>query len=250
MKINESSKNINSETSHLTYWSDSPHTGGGSSPFIHSTGEITSPPFHTSNGDDHSSKDSRLNSFEKIEYKSSPAVASHCSSQNRSDSLDRDPDRFLDAQESNPSEAASAIEEVENGVHGMPSIDIKVHNTERENAVKKNGVERVMPAQLPFPLPKSPTESWLSRTLPSVSANKQPVPSFLGMQVQNRKQGLREDQMKPSRPRQIRFAEVFFVPFTVMSLILQKHDISIAINVFRIYYTDSSMIVNPSYYFG
>lgn len=217
MKINGSSKNINSETSHLTYWSDSPNTGGGSSPFIHSTGEVTSPPFHASNGDDHSSKDSRMNSLEKIEYKSSPAVASHCSSQNRSGSLDRDPDRFLDAEESNPSEAASATEEAENVIveaDEVPSIAMKVHSTEeRENAVKKNGVEQVSPVRLlPLPLPKSPTESWLSRTLPSVSTKKQPVPSFLGMQVQNRKQGLREDEMKPLRQRQIRFSEVISCP--------------------------------------
>ncbi|KAF3339840.1 Reticulocyte-binding protein 2 [Carex littledalei] len=180
MKINDSSKNINSETSHLTYWSDSPNTGGGSSPLIHSTG----------------------NSLEKIEYKSSPAVPSHCSSQNRSSSLDRDPDQFLDAQDSNPSEAASATEEVENVVE-----------------VKKNGVDWVLPVQLlPLPLPKSPTESWLSRTLPSVSANKQPVSSFLGMQVQNKKQGLRENEMKFSgSPRQIRFSEVLERPASVQS---------------------------------
>lgn len=173
MKINDSSKNINSETSHLTYWSDSPNTGGGSSPLIHSTG----------------------NSLEKIEYKSSPAVPSHCSSQNRSSSLERDPDRFLDAQESNPSEAASATEEVENVVE-----------------VKKNGGDWVLPVQLlPLPLPKSPTESWLSRTLPSVSGKKQPVSSFLGLQVQSKKQGLRENEMKFSGPpRQIQFSEVIF----------------------------------------
>jgi hypothetical protein len=214
MKINESSDNINSETSHLMYWSDSPQKGEGSSPFIHSMGEITPPPFDISNGDDRSSKDSRLNSFEKIESKFSPAIVSHCSSQNRSDSLDRDPDRFLDAQESNLSEAASATAEIENGVYVVPSFDTKVHSAEeREIVVKKNGVERVMPAQL-LPLPKSPTESWLSRTLPSVSAKKQPVPSFLGMQVQNRKQVLREDEMKPSRSRQIRFSEVILVLIT------------------------------------
>jgi hypothetical protein len=34
------------------------------------------------------------------------------------------------------------------------------------------------------------------------------------MQVQNRKQVLREDEMKPSRSRQIRFSEVILVLIT------------------------------------
>ncbi|KAJ3685143.1 hypothetical protein LUZ61_014307 [Rhynchospora tenuis] len=214
MKINESSKNINSETSHLTYWSDSPN--GGSSPFLHSTGEVNSPPFHPSYGDDRSSKDSRSNSLEKMEYKSSPAVASRYSSQNGSGSPDKDTDRFLDAQESNLSEAASATEESENvfKVHQMPSISTEVHSSvERENVVQKKVVDQVLPVQvLPLPLPKSPTESWLSRTLPSVSAKKLPVPSFLAMQVHNTKQGFRENEIKPSGLHQIRFCEVLEKP--------------------------------------
>lgn len=131
MKINDSSKNVNSETSHLTYWSDSPNTGGGSSPLIHSTG----------------------NSLEKIEYKSSTAVPSHCSSQNRSSSLDRDPDRFLDAQDSNPSEAASATEEVENEVE----MKKKWWGLGVAGAVVAIAVAEI-------------TESWLSRTLPLYQA--------------------------------------------------------------------------------
>uniref|UniRef100_A0A0A8ZW38 Uncharacterized protein n=1 Tax=Arundo donax TaxID=35708 RepID=A0A0A8ZW38_ARUDO len=39
---------------------------------------------------------------------------------------------------------------------------------------------------LPFPLPKSPSESWLSRALPSVST-RPPATSFLGLHVQSRK---------------------------------------------------------------
>jgi hypothetical protein len=66
---------------------------------------------------------------------------------------------------------------------------------------------------LPLPVPKSPSESWLSRTLPSVT-NKPPLPSFLGIQVHSKKQALwatiqpKENDHKPSRPRQIRFADV------------------------------------------
>jgi hypothetical protein len=39
---------------------------------------------------------------------------------------------------------------------------------------------------LPLPLPKSPTESWLSRALPSVST-RPPATSFLGLHVQPKK---------------------------------------------------------------
>lgn len=39
---------------------------------------------------------------------------------------------------------------------------------------------------LPLPLPKSPTESWLSRALPSVST-RPPATSFLGLHVQRKK---------------------------------------------------------------
>lgn len=79
--------------------------------------------------------------------------------------------------------------------------------------------KEIMPLQslLPLPVPKSPSESWLSRTLPSVT-NKQPVPSFLGIQVQSKKQSPwspmhpKENGLKPSRPRQIRFADVLERP--------------------------------------
>ncbi|CAL9778192.1 unnamed protein product [Musa acuminata subsp. burmannicoides] len=75
---------------------------------------------------------------------------------------------------------------------------------------------------LPPPLPKSPSESWLSRTLPSV-ASKNPAPqSLLGIQLHPRKQTLhvssidviQETSIKPSKPRhrQIRFAEVLAKP--------------------------------------
>ncbi|XP_051209919.1 uncharacterized protein [Lolium perenne] len=49
------------------------------------------------------------------------------------------------------------------------------------------------PALLALPSPKMPTESWLSRTLPSVS-NKPPTTSFLGIHVQQ----LRTKQQAPS----------------------------------------------------
>ncbi|GJN14917.1 hypothetical protein PR202_gb01794 [Eleusine coracana subsp. coracana] len=42
-------------------------------------------------------------------------------------------------------------------------------------------------AMLPFPLPKSPSESWLSRALPSVSSRPPPATSFLGLHVQSKK---------------------------------------------------------------
>jgi hypothetical protein len=44
-------------------------------------------------------------------------------------------------------------------------------------------------AMLPLPLPKSPSESWLSRALPSVSSRPPPATSFLGLHVPSRRQG-------------------------------------------------------------
>ncbi|OEL31711.1 hypothetical protein BAE44_0007269 [Dichanthelium oligosanthes] len=88
--------------------------------------------------------------------------------------------------------------------------DVPSH-LEENNVAKKD----IIPLQslLPLPVPKSPSESWLSRTLPSVT-NKPPLPSFLGIQVHSKKQAPwvamhpKENDHKPSRPRQIRFADV------------------------------------------
>ncbi|KAG6483565.1 uncharacterized protein LOC122014595 isoform X1 [Zingiber officinale] len=85
----------------------------------------------------------------------------------------------------------------------------------------KSGINPLL-SLLPPPLPKSPSESWLSRTLPSVSS-KNPTPqSLLGIQLQNRKQTVQtpsndvkqETNIRPSRSRrrQIRFAEVLSKP--------------------------------------
>ncbi|VAH64113.1 unnamed protein product [Triticum turgidum subsp. durum] len=89
------------------------------------------------------------------------------------------------------------------------SQDVPIHS-EDNIAVKKES----MPLQflMPLPVPKSPSDSWLSRSLPSVK-NKPPPPSFLGIQVQSRKQAPwvsahpKENDLKPPRPRQIRFAD-------------------------------------------
>ncbi|RLN25360.1 uncharacterized protein C2845_PM07G23640 [Panicum miliaceum] len=90
-------------------------------------------------------------------------------------------------------------------------------NQEVPSHLEDNNVTRkeIIPLQslLPLPVPKSPSESWLSRTLPSVT-NKPPPPSFLGIQVHSKKQAPwaavhpKENDHKPSRPRQIRFADV------------------------------------------
>ncbi|CAO2178193.1 unnamed protein product [Urochloa humidicola] len=90
-----------------------------------------------------------------------------------------------------------------------------------DNSVPK---KEIIPLQslLPLPVPKSPSESWLSRTLPSVTS-KPPVPSFLGIQVHSKKQAPwavvhpKENDHKPSRPRQIRFADVVEKPISVDS---------------------------------
>ncbi|ONM37756.1 hypothetical protein ZEAMMB73_Zm00001d043395 [Zea mays] len=84
--------------------------------------------------------------------------------------------------------------------------------------------KEIIPLQslLPLPVPKSPSESWLSRTLPSVT-NRSPLPSFLGIQVHSKKQAPwvitqpKENDHKPSRPRQIRFADVVEKPTSLDS---------------------------------
>ncbi|XP_062206924.1 uncharacterized protein LOC133908783 [Phragmites australis] len=99
---------------------------------------------------------------------------------------------------------------LDDGTHLMhdASQEVPLH-LEDTSVVKKE----IMPLQSLLPVPKSPSESWLSRTLPSV-ANKLPVASFLGIQVQLKKQAPwasmhpKENDKKLSRPRQIRFADV------------------------------------------
>lgn len=77
-----------------------------------------------------------------------------------------------------------------------------------EDLIKKNF--KPVQSVLPLPLPKSPSESWLSRTLPSVSSKKPPAQSVFGIQVQQKKQALRAMTNQPPKPqhRQTRFAEV------------------------------------------
>jgi len=91
---------------------------------------------------------------------------------------------------------------------------------EDNNVAKKETIP--LQSLLPLPVPKSPSESWLSRTLPSVT-NKPPLPSFLGIQVQSKKQAPwvtmqpKENDHKPPRPRQIRFADVVEKPTSLDS---------------------------------
>ncbi|KAF8766274.1 hypothetical protein HU200_007788 [Digitaria exilis] len=86
---------------------------------------------------------------------------------------------------------------------------------EDNSVAKKESIP--LQSLLPLPVPKSPSESWLSRTLPSVT-NKPTLPSFLGIQVHSKKQAPwvamhpKENDHKPSRPRQIRFADVVEKP--------------------------------------
>ncbi|XP_047056305.1 uncharacterized protein LOC124662520 [Lolium rigidum] len=83
--------------------------------------------------------------------------------------------------------------------------------SEENIAIKKES--RPLQYLMPLPVPKSPSDSWLSRNLPSVK-NKPPAPSFLGIQVQPKKQAPwasahpKENGLKPPRQRQIRFADV------------------------------------------
>ncbi|GJM89054.1 hypothetical protein PR202_ga05650 [Eleusine coracana subsp. coracana] len=69
-----------------------------------------------------------------------------------------------------------------NGGYGFPLLleDKAAASTGREIVLSPRAV-------LPFPLPKSPTESWLARALPSVSSRPPPATSFLGLHVQSKK---------------------------------------------------------------
>uniref|UniRef100_A0A0A9GAE4 Uncharacterized protein n=1 Tax=Arundo donax TaxID=35708 RepID=A0A0A9GAE4_ARUDO len=110
---------------------------------------------------------------------------------------------------------------LDDGIHVMHDVSQEVPLDLEYNGVVK---KEIMPLQslLPLPVPKSPSESWLSRTLPSVT-NKPPMPSFLGIQVQSKKQApwasvpTKENDKKPSRPRQIRFADVVERPTSLDS---------------------------------
>ncbi|CAL4947356.1 unnamed protein product [Urochloa decumbens] len=105
---------------------------------------------------------------------------------------------------------------LDDGKDLLRDADQKVPPHLEDNNVPK---KEIIPLQslLPLPVPKSPSESWLSRTLPSVTS-KPPVPSFLGIQLHSKKQAPwaavhpKESDRKPSRPRQIRFADVVEKP--------------------------------------
>ncbi|KAG1346735.1 hypothetical protein COCNU_06G005640 [Cocos nucifera] len=94
-----------------------------------------------------------------------------------------------------------------------------------EGALHKTDVSSLQ-SLLPPPLPKSPSESWLFRTLPSVSS-KNPPQSFLGLQFQPRKQAFQAsstDQKRDTNPkpsvshhRRRRFAEVLPKPISPRS---------------------------------
>jgi hypothetical protein len=74
--------------------------------------------------------------------------------------------------------------------HGLPPLLEEKAAASRDATVRPRAQPRVL---LSLPSPKMPTESWLSRTLPSVS-NKPPKTSFLGIHVQQ----LRTKQQAPS----------------------------------------------------
>lgn len=81
-----------------------------------------------------------------------------------------------------------------------------------------NSDARFLQSPLPPPLPKSPSESWLCRTLPSVSSMNPSSRSYLGVQFRSRKQLLKESPVDPkwetivktsrAQHRHLRFSEV------------------------------------------
>lgn len=89
-----------------------------------------------------------------------------------------------------------------------------------EDQVKNNA--DILQSLLPPPLPNSPSESWLSRALPSVSSKNSSTQSFLGMQIHPKKQAINASptdvkliaSAKPPRPQRgpTRFADMLEKP--------------------------------------
>lgn len=125
-------------------------------------------------------------------------------------------DHVNDPLTENTSEIRAPTDQLDDGKDIQHDAGQEVLPHLEDNKVAK---QEIMPLQslLPLPVPKSPSESWLSRTLPSVT-NKPPLPSFLGIQVHSKKQAtwatmhLKENDHQPTRPRQIRFADVVEKP--------------------------------------
>lgn len=79
-------------------------------------------------------------------------------------------------------DAAAADAAAGGGGYGFPLL---LDDKEGGSAGREMALSSPQPL-LPLPLPKSPTESWLARALPSVST-RPPTTSFLGLHVQPRK---------------------------------------------------------------
>lgn len=96
----------------------------------------------------------------------------------------------------------------------------------KENNQVKNNADPML-LLLPPSLPNSPSESWLSRTLPSVSLKNPSAQSFLGMNLQARKQmssssstvPKKELTIKPPKAQcgQTRFADMLAKPLSPQS---------------------------------
>ncbi|MQM18029.1 hypothetical protein Taro_051013 [Colocasia esculenta] len=123
----------------------------------------------------------------------------------------------VDADELHFAERSGAVEMMGNAEDDM--LDVPRHLRAEDQG--KNGVN-AMRALLPPPLPKSPSESWLWRTLPSVASKNSAPLSLLGIQHYPKKQVDRASLTDPKREtnikksgvtkRQMRFADVLARP--------------------------------------
>ncbi|KAM0888696.1 hypothetical protein ACQ4PT_028175 [Festuca glaucescens] len=244
---------MTSESNHLTFWSDSQtgdgfspfhHSvgGGGVSPYRRNVALSPSRKESGSFGDEKMSRSNGSSSLgidhdhgslvgsDRSSFKGSSSMSSGVDKTSHEDSMDHragTSDSIAEDQENDPpTERMTGVREPAVLVPSRNAESVKLddrktstHDTsqnvplslEENTAVKKES----SPLQylMPLPVPKSPSDSWLSRNLPSVK-NKPPMPSFLGIQVHPKKQAPwasahpKENGLKPPRQRQIRFADV------------------------------------------
>ncbi|KAI0522573.1 hypothetical protein KFK09_004953 [Dendrobium nobile] len=242
------------ESNQLTSWSDSQMLDGSS--FLNSTGGALSPDKHEdSKRESGSWKTGSSDLFEKgygsywettygqgrLEGSGSTSPATEKPLNQHSLSLPETPDcksvlanipsdaKTMAESAGNSSAADDEIQQTEESSvteasegYALQSRSSKIaepgFSSYRERLNEKNDNSLALPL-LPPPLPTSPSESWLRRTLPSVSSKgSRHQPSFLGIQIHSKKQaswvsaGAHKSVTyeKPSNlhPRRTRFVEV------------------------------------------
>ncbi|KAJ6790861.1 uncharacterized protein M6B38_269285 [Iris pallida] len=189
--LREDGSRLTGESNRLTYWSDSQSPNGSSSPYYGKgwkSGSFGS--YEKSSGSNLDPTPSRGN-------RKGPGSTSPASDR----VLDADYVRPVDTPDSKTS-SADETAEADNVVvagccrvqpkcciakPGLLSCSAEEHCEEIDSKDSKVESDTSLALSLlPLPLPSSPSESWLHRTLPSVSKNPPPR-SLLGIQVQHQR---------------------------------------------------------------